>query len=44
LNDLEGVKGWLGLPVERDVNFTPEPLSKIWKRIEDRRKSFQNIL
>jgi hypothetical protein len=44
LSDLKSVKGGLGLPVERDVNFTPEPLSKIWKRIEDRRKSFQNIL
>lgn len=30
LNELEGVTGPMGLRIERDLYFTPCPLSKVW--------------
>ncbi len=32
LDELESVKGPLGLKIERDIHFSPTPLSKIRKR------------
>jgi hypothetical protein len=32
LSELEAVRGPLGLPIERDLYFTPSPLSEVKKR------------
>ena len=32
LSELESVKGYLGLGIERDLYFTPKPLSEIKER------------
>ncbi len=32
LNDLSSTQGPLGLPIERDLHFTPAPISEVLKR------------
>jgi hypothetical protein len=32
LSELEGVRGRLGLPVERDLYFSPTPVSRLMRR------------
>jgi hypothetical protein len=32
LSELSSVRGALGLPVERDLHFTPQPVSEVMKR------------
>jgi len=37
LSELESIRGQLGLPVERDLYFTPGPLSEVLKRFRGER-------
>ena len=36
-SELAEVRGLLGLPVERDIHFTPKPLREIYEEIQARR-------
>lgn len=39
LNELSAVRGRFGLPIERDIHWTPEPLSAVRAKLERRRAS-----
>lgn len=37
LSELEGVRGPLGLPIERDLYWSPKPLAKVMKEVRNDR-------
>jgi len=38
LTELESVRGHLGLPIERDLYFTPRPLDELYDELASRRE------
>ena len=40
LRELQSVRGALGLPIERDLYFTPVPLGELYKELTTRRRVY----